>query len=110
MTILAEMLLKSVRSRPVALCATNQHSNERARGYFPGCKFSSSVPATSVSSHCLLTCHSLPQVLFSRPLPGLSCQMNAWVTVLTCQWLMGPCEVRVPCTCLAFSSFSRGCT
>ncbi|KAK9832816.1 hypothetical protein WJX81_004138 [Elliptochloris bilobata] len=34
------------------------------------------------------------KVLFSRPLPGLSCQMNAYVTMLTCQWLMGPCKVN----------------
>ena len=34
------------------------------------------------------------QVLFSRPLPGLSCQLNAYVTMLTCQWLMGPCQAR----------------
>ena len=32
--------------------------------------------------------------MFSRPLPELSCRLNAWVTMLTCQWLMGPCKVR----------------
>ena len=32
--------------------------------------------------------------MFSRPLPGLSCQLNAWATWLTCQWLMGECEVN----------------
>ena len=35
------------------------------------------------------------QVLFSRPLPWLSCQMNVYVTMLTCQWLMGPCQARL---------------
>ena len=34
------------------------------------------------------------QVMFSQPLPTFSCQMNAWATWLTCQWLMGPCEVN----------------
>lgn len=34
------------------------------------------------------------QAMFSRPIPGLSCQLNAWVTALTCQWLMGPCKVN----------------
>ncbi|KAL4428507.1 hypothetical protein ABPG75_002596 [Micractinium tetrahymenae] len=33
-------------------------------------------------------------VMFSRPMPGLSCQLNAWATWLTCQWLMGECEVN----------------
>eukprot|EP00887_Chlorella_sp_A99_P004934 scaffold4.g4934.t1 len=33
-------------------------------------------------------------VMFARPLPGLSCQLNAWATWLTCQWLMGECEVN----------------
>ena len=33
------------------------------------------------------------QVMFSKPLPALSCRLNAWVTMLTCQWLMGPCKV-----------------
>ena len=40
------------------------------------------------------------QVMFSRPLPELACRLNAWVTMLTCQWLMGPCKVRAllkPC-------------
>lgn len=32
--------------------------------------------------------------MFSRPMPELSCRLNAWVTALTCQWLMGPCEVN----------------
>lgn len=32
-------------------------------------------------------------VMFSRPMPELSCRLNAWVTALTCQWLMGPCRV-----------------
>lgn len=33
-------------------------------------------------------------IMFSRPFPTFSCQMNAWATWLTCQWLMGPCEVN----------------
>ena len=32
--------------------------------------------------------------MFSKPLPRLSCRMNAAVTALTCQWLMGPCAVN----------------
>lgn len=32
-------------------------------------------------------------VMFSRPFPEFSCRLNAWVTALTCQWLMGPCKV-----------------
>lgn len=32
-------------------------------------------------------------VMFARPFPEFSNQMNAWVTALTCQWLMGPNEV-----------------
>lgn len=38
----------------------------------------------------------LPQffsVMFAKPFPEFSNQMNAWVTALTCQWLMGPNEV-----------------
>ena len=34
------------------------------------------------------------QVMFSGPLPGLSNRLNAWATALTCQWLMGPCQVN----------------
>lgn len=34
------------------------------------------------------------QVMFSRPLPGFSCRLNAWATATTCQWLMGPCAVN----------------
>jgi hypothetical protein len=34
------------------------------------------------------------QVMFSGPLPELSCRLNAWATALTCQWLMGPCKVN----------------
>ena len=34
------------------------------------------------------------QVMFAKPLPALSRQLNAWVTALTCQWLMGPCQVN----------------
>jgi hypothetical protein len=33
-------------------------------------------------------------LLFSRPMPELSCQLNAWATWLTCQWLMGECELN----------------
>lgn len=36
----------------------------------------------------------LLQAMFSRPLPELSCRLNAFVTALTCTWLMGPCEVN----------------
>lgn len=32
--------------------------------------------------------------MFARPLPDLSCRLNAWATWLTCQWLMGECEVN----------------
>ena len=32
--------------------------------------------------------------MFAKPLPGLSCRLNAWVTALTCQWLMGPSIVN----------------
>jgi hypothetical protein len=46
------------------------------------------------------------QVMFSRPVPGLSCQLNAWVTMLTCQWLMGPCKV-LPQSPSAHKSCSR---
>eukprot|EP00211_Chloroparvula_japonica_P016590 CAMPEP_0119138312 /NCGR_PEP_ID=MMETSP1310-20130426/25412_1 /TAXON_ID=464262 /ORGANISM="Genus nov. species nov., Strain RCC2339" /LENGTH=187 /DNA_ID=CAMNT_0007129491 /DNA_START=1 /DNA_END=564 /DNA_ORIENTATION=- len=34
------------------------------------------------------------KAMFSRPFPELSCRMNAWVTALTCQWLMGPSAVN----------------
>ena len=34
------------------------------------------------------------QVMFAKPLPVLSRRLNAWVTALTCQWLMGPCQVN----------------
>ncbi|PNH12456.1 hypothetical protein TSOC_000599 [Tetrabaena socialis] len=34
------------------------------------------------------------KVMFARPLPELSCRMNALATALTCQWLMGPCKVN----------------
>ena len=33
-------------------------------------------------------------VMFARPLTGISSKLNAWATWLTCQWLMGPCEVN----------------
>lgn len=32
-------------------------------------------------------------VMFAKPFPEFSNKMNAWVTALTCQWLMGPNEV-----------------
>lgn len=34
------------------------------------------------------------QVMFARPFPAFSNQMNAWATSLTCQWLMGPNKVN----------------
>ena len=34
------------------------------------------------------------KVMFSRPLPALSCRLNAFATAATCQWLMGPCQVN----------------
>lgn len=34
------------------------------------------------------------KVMFAKPLPGLSCQLNAFATWLTCQWLMGECEIN----------------
>ena len=34
------------------------------------------------------------RAMFSRPLPTASCRLNAWVTALTCQWLMGPSKVN----------------
>lgn len=34
------------------------------------------------------------RAMFSRPFPEFSCQLNAWVTALTCQWLMGPSKVN----------------
>jgi len=34
------------------------------------------------------------KVMFAKPLPDLSCRLNAWATWLTCQWLMGECEVN----------------
>jgi hypothetical protein len=36
----------------------------------------------------------LKQVLFAKPLPDLSCKMNAFATAFTCQWLMGPSQVN----------------
>eukprot|EP00878_Enallax_costatus_P027060 GHUV01029098.1.p1 GENE.GHUV01029098.1~~GHUV01029098.1.p1 ORF type:complete len:163 (+),score=35.01 GHUV01029098.1:1189-1677(+) len=32
--------------------------------------------------------------MFSKPLPDLSCRLNALATAVTCQWLMGPCTVN----------------
>lgn len=34
------------------------------------------------------------QVMFAKPFPVFSCKLNAWVTALTCQWLMGPSAVN----------------
>lgn len=34
------------------------------------------------------------KVMFAKPLPGLSCRLNAFATWLTCQWLMGECEIN----------------
>ena len=34
------------------------------------------------------------RALFSGPFPVLSCRMNAFVTALSCQWLMGPSSVN----------------
>ncbi|KAJ1627453.1 hypothetical protein T492DRAFT_1025158 [Pavlovales sp. CCMP2436] len=33
-------------------------------------------------------------VLFARPFPAFSARLNAWVTWLAAQWLMGRCELR----------------
>lgn len=32
--------------------------------------------------------------MISKPFPEASSKLNAWVTALTCQWLMGPCKVN----------------
>lgn len=34
------------------------------------------------------------KVMFARPLPDISCRLNAYATWLTCQWLMGACEIN----------------
>lgn len=34
------------------------------------------------------------QAMFSRPVPQIAAQLNAWVTALTCQWLMGPTKIN----------------
>ena len=34
------------------------------------------------------------EILFARPLPAFSAKLNARVTALAGQWLMGPCEVE----------------
>jgi hypothetical protein len=34
------------------------------------------------------------KVMFARPLPDISCRLNAFATWLTCQWLMGECEIN----------------
>ena len=33
-------------------------------------------------------------VMFSKPLPEFSCRMNAWVTLIASQWLMGHSEIN----------------
>lgn len=33
-------------------------------------------------------------VMFAKPFPAWSNWLNAWVTMLTCQWLMGPSKVN----------------
>lgn len=34
------------------------------------------------------------KIMFAKPMPEISCKLNAWATWLTCQWLMGPCTVN----------------
>ena len=34
------------------------------------------------------------KVMFAKPLPIFSNKLNAWVTGITCQWLMGPSKVN----------------
>jgi hypothetical protein len=34
------------------------------------------------------------KVMFAKPFPMFSNKLNAWVTALTCQWLMGPSAVN----------------
>lgn len=34
------------------------------------------------------------QAMFSRPVPQIAAQLNAWVTAVTCQWLMGPTKIN----------------
>lgn len=34
------------------------------------------------------------KVMFSKPLKAFSCQLNAFATWFTCQWLMGPCTIN----------------
>ena len=34
------------------------------------------------------------EVLFAKPFPGFSAQLNAWVTWWAGQWLMGPCSIE----------------
>lgn len=57
--------------------------------------------ATCLGSHCTrlwgFVQHAcLPPINVPRCAPGCL-QLNAWATWLTCQWLMGECEVRVHC-------------
>mmetsp|Transcript_31660 Transcript_31660/g.56669 ORF Transcript_31660/g.56669 Transcript_31660/m.56669 type:complete len:269 (-) Transcript_31660:1084-1890(-) len=37
---------------------------------------------------------ALFKVMFAQPFPALSNSMNAYITMLTCQWLMGKCTVN----------------
>jgi hypothetical protein len=32
--------------------------------------------------------------MFAKPFPEFSNKLNAWVTALTCQWLMGPSAIN----------------
>lgn len=32
--------------------------------------------------------------MFSEPFPEFSCRLNAWATVMSCEWLMGPCKIN----------------
>lgn len=34
------------------------------------------------------------EILFAKPFPIFSSKLNAWVTWLAAQWLMGPCELK----------------
>ncbi len=55
------------------------------------------IPSKLAEATCCVNGVMGLQVMFSRPLPELSCRLNAWVTMLTCQWLMGPCKVTLSC-------------
>ena len=58
---------------------------------------SSAVPTQIESTFDLEHLRSimhLMQAMFSRPVPQIAAQLNAWVTALTCQWLMGPTKIN----------------